>query len=741
MFLQRPIVMVVIVILLSSGTLMAQISAGGRPVSFDVVTRSDLQTVTMPPVDVAALLVEDSIEQSKGLPYRFGVPFEVDYDLQSHGTWETLDDGGRLWRLRLECPGAFSINLVYRHFRLPPGGRLFIYNADRSMVIGAFTEQNNKEYQQFATGLVAGDVSILEYYEPSQTKTPGVISIQRIIHGYKNLFSWDIAKDAAGFGGSGACNNNVNCPEGAEWQDDKRSVAMILTSGGWRLCTGALVNNVRQDQTPYFLTADHCLGGEQTWVFMFNYESPSCSNIDGPTWMTVSGSTLRANNSYSDFALLELTEMPPDSYEVYYAGWSAVNSPASSSVGIHHPSGDIKKISFDYDPVTTSGVFWQIGQWEDGTTEPGSSGSPLFDSTSHRIIGQLCCGTASCQSLTSDYYGKFSLSWNNGGSSSTQLKDWLDPDNTGTLSLDGSMEPKGVSFTADATVGWVPLEVQFTGSSSLPVDAWTWDFGDGDSALVQSPSHIYNEAGMYDVTLQIISGSDTLNQVRTNYVAALADTLHSNDTSVTPGSTMVLTIMARHNVPVNLFRLPLQWSGTLDVTYDSFSTVGCRTDYFAVQQYAHFNPAGKEATIKLQASSSGTLSELSPGYGPIAKLYLGISGSASPGQSVLIDMTGYSSYEPEFSGSRLDYRPEIVSATLAYLTCCVGVRGNADGDIADEINVGDLTYLIAYLFSGGPVPPCEQEADVDSSGDIIVSDISYLVAYLFKGGPSPYPCP
>jgi hypothetical protein len=450
----RLIVTGVILCLAITGTLVAQISSGGTPVSFTKAVRADIHAVTMPPVDVAALLAEDSIEQGKGIPYRFGFPFEVNYDLDNSGTWEDLNDGGRLWCLRIECPGAYSINLVYDEFWLPEGAKLFIYNEDRSYVIGAFTERNNKEYDKFATALVKGDVSILEYYEPSGVKEPGVISIQRIIHAYKNLFDRHVAKNAFDFGDAGWCNINVNCPIGEPWQSEKRSVAMITTQGGWRLCSGVLVNNVRRDQTPYFLTANHCLDGEETWVFMFNYESPTCENIDGPTWMTTSGSTLLANHSYSDFALLLLNESPPDSYNVYFAGWAADDLSTDTSVAIHHPSGDIKKISFNYDSIASSSYLgdpgsgdshWRVDNWEVGTTEPGSSGSPLFN-TEHRIVGQLHGGYASCESITPDWYGKFARSWDYGGSSSTRLKDWLDPDNTGTLLLDG-LNAIGISIT------------------------------------------------------------------------------------------------------------------------------------------------------------------------------------------------------------------------------------------------------------------------------------------------------
>jgi hypothetical protein len=443
-----------VILLLSASGLHAQISAGGTPPSFQRALKGNIQSISMGYVDVEALLAEDSVQEEMGMPYRFGYPFSVGYNLENSGTWEILPDGGRLWRLKISSPGAYSINLIYDAFRLPDGAELFIYNEDRSMVLGAFTSQNNKPWSEFATGLVKGDVCILEYYEPADVEFPGVISISSVVHGYKNLFSYKEVDEALGFGSSGSCNNNVNCPEGLPWQDDKRAIAMILTSGGSRICSGSLVNNVRQDLTPYFLTANHCLGGETTWIFMFNYESPTCANIDGPTWMTVSGSTLKATYTYSDFALLQLSSAPPDSYEVFYAGWSAVDTAASNATCIHHPRGDIKKISFEYDPLTSTSYLggpgtgdshWRVEDWDDGTTEPGSSGSPLFD-PDHHIVGQLHGGYASCTSQTPDWFGKFSKSWDYGSTPSTRLKDWLDPDNTGTLILDG-IDGAGVKIT------------------------------------------------------------------------------------------------------------------------------------------------------------------------------------------------------------------------------------------------------------------------------------------------------
>lgn len=447
-----PIVFFLLLLLISNAT-WAQLSRGGTPVSFAKGLTGDIPTVTTGRVDVAQYQAQDKIDEAEGLPFRFGAPFDVDYDFAKMAAWYEFADGSRVGRMRIKSPGAFSINLIYSAYQVPEGARFFVYGADRKMVIGAFDHRNNKEHGQFATQPVKGDDIILEYFEPADVTGQGSIVISRIVHGYLDIFSWDVASQALGFGGSGSCNNNVNCPEGDPWQDEKRGVVMILLSSGTRWCSGSLINNTRQDQTPYLLTANHCLGGQATWIFMFNYESPTCANVDGPTNMTVQGSTLLANNSTSDFALVLLDEPPPDSYYVYYNGWVREDNPSTRSTGIHHPSGDIKKISFDYDPVTstnylstTGTTHWRVGNWEDGTTEGGSSGSPLFDQN-HRIVGQLHGGYASCTSITADWYGKLYTSWSGGGSSSNRLSNWLDPDVTGAMVLDGYDPFAGVSIT------------------------------------------------------------------------------------------------------------------------------------------------------------------------------------------------------------------------------------------------------------------------------------------------------
>ncbi len=423
--------------------LQAQVSLKVEPLSFRQHIKLQTPSVQLAQINLQPYLAEDDLDKDdKDIPFRFGIGRDVHYDLNNSGRWQNLNDGGRLWTLKIVSEGALSINLLYDKFKLPPGARFYVYNENRSVVQGAFTSKNNKKSGRFATAPTKGDACILEYYEPPEAIGDGLISISKVVHGYKDVFF----DKSGGFGHSGSCNININCPEGDDWQNEKRAVAMVITGAGTRLCSGALINNTQEDLTQYFLTANHCLGGEGSFIFMFNYESPGCESVDGPTWQTVQGAVLRATNKESDFALLELTEQIPQSYDVYFSGWSAVDTPASSSVCIHHPSGDIKKISFDYDSTISSdyeitpilkGGYWKIASWDLGTTEGGSSGAPLFDPQRH-IIGQLKGGYAACGNSDADYFGKFAVSWNYfADSSSANLKDWLDPMQQGITVLDG----------------------------------------------------------------------------------------------------------------------------------------------------------------------------------------------------------------------------------------------------------------------------------------------------------------
>lgn len=440
-----------------TASLFSQISHGGKPHSF---CNSQLKKVIdyriLPEIDIEQLMMEDAIDENDpDIPWRFGKDLPVDYNLENSGTWDELANGDRIWRLEIISYGAYSINLIYSKYHMPEGGNLFLYNENKTHVIGSFTSENHKPDGGFATVPVKGERCILEYFEPASERGKGELQISYVIHAYKDFYdNFD-----KGFGSSGACNVNANCPEGDNWQDQKRGVAMILTSNNARKCTGSMINNTAQDGTPYFLTADHCRGGENTWIIMFNYESPGCENVDGPTDQSVQFATLRATSGISDFCLIELSEVPPLEYNVFYNGWNKVDESSQQSICIHHPKGDIKKISFDYEPSVSDkylgtqsvdGSHWKIEQWDVGTTEPGSSGSPLFNPLG-QIVGQLHGGYASCTNLTADWFGKFAMSWDYGSQPNTRLMDWLDPLGTSPDFLNG-FDPVANSYDLNANL-------------------------------------------------------------------------------------------------------------------------------------------------------------------------------------------------------------------------------------------------------------------------------------------------
>lgn len=351
----------------------AQVEHGGVPLTLlRAAELPPIEGITLPTPDLAALAAEDAInDQDKSIPYRFGFNHAVDLGLENSGTWSTMNDGTRVWRIEVECPGAVSVNFEFHEYQLPEGAKVFVINGE-GQHIGAFTNANAVN-GKLGVQPMAGDRIIVEYQVPPRVPI-GRLRIGQVTHGYRDVFGY-----ARGLGDSGSCNNNVICPEGDPWRAQIRSVAMIVVSGSG-ICTGTLINNCAQNGTPYFLTARHCLPNPvtnvSTWVFRFNWESPVCgANQNGPTNQTVSGATHLVNSAGSDVALLQLSSTPPAGYNVFYSGWDRSGTAPTSSTGIHHPSGDIKKISFDLNAATTatygSATCWRIATWEDGTTEPG----------------------------------------------------------------------------------------------------------------------------------------------------------------------------------------------------------------------------------------------------------------------------------------------------------------------------------------------------------------------------------
>ena len=477
----------------------SQLSTHEQPISFSIDSKvfkmnHPITTITLPELDMVQIEKEDREAEEYDMPIRFGYQHWVNYNLNNSGTWYELPNGDKLWMMNVICPNALSINFCYKQFWIPEGGKFFIYSKDKKQSIGAFTSKNNKgdrnNIRGFATGLVYGSDVILEYYQPKEITTDALISIDCIVHGYRYI---NFGNEA--FGQSGSCMVNVNCEEGQNWQYEKRGIAKIIIEGAY-YCSGSLVNTTNLSEEPFFLTANHCMTvvGKDAednpnldyTFFYWNYEIPGCINSSvNPTPYSTSGARILANKSYSDFALLRLTEDPKEltNYNPFYLGWDCSGQSGDPGVCIHHPMGDVKKIS-TVDNLPESSYYkssswdgdshWTVG-WAytingHSMTQGGSSGSPLINAT-HRVIGQLHGSTCrDCNNSNGrSFYGKFSVSWasNNNDSMCRRLNCWLDSLNTGLQTIDGLFViPAMKTFATDQQI-YSNIRITSTGQLTI----------------------------------------------------------------------------------------------------------------------------------------------------------------------------------------------------------------------------------------------------------------------------------
>ena len=450
-----------------------------------------VKSVVPEPVNMQAVLLEDKLQ---GGAHRFAVPRVVELTPLTDGRWEEIDEETLLWRLPITSPEAVSISLGFTCYFMPPGGKLFIYSVDESQVLGPFTENDNEEHGQLWTPLIYSDTIIVELTIPISEAPLLELELTSINHGYRNIDPQLLYRE---MGDSDWCHRNVACPEGDPWRDQIRSVARFHVTregDGTYWSTGTLVNNTAQDYTPYFLTAFHSFDKKPkdrfltesekkstaTMVIYWNFEASTCEGTTGSDNQNQTGAILRAAHGLIDFALVELDDMPSQAFGVYYAGWDHTDTAPSSGVAIHHPNGDLKKISkendplnkvelVDYNPYIEYGTYFQVSGWDVGVTSTGSSGGPIFNSNK-RIVGVLSRGASDCSNPGPDYFGTLYRAWTGGGTPDTRLSNWLDPFSTGILFMDGKNPP------IEPSVDGVVFEDTFP---SWSIDRTKWPVVDG----------------------------------------------------------------------------------------------------------------------------------------------------------------------------------------------------------------------------------------------------------------------
>lgn len=526
--------------------LQSQISEKGLPPSllYDI-GKSDIETIEIQKPDLKPILTEDSIADKNGEAYRMGILLKVDKNISNSGNWTYLKNGDKIWRLKIKAKDALATSLYFNDFHLPKGSKLFLYNDDKTQIIGAFTHNNNHSSRLFATELTEGDNVTLEYYEPNFVKDTVIIQISEINYAYRGVSF--LKKLKFGFGSSGSCEVNVNCTEGADWQLYKSGVVRINVKigGSSKWCTGSLVNNTLQDLKPYLLTADHCEANASAsditqWMFYFNYEAPACNNPASEgnlNSQSMTGAVKIADggdqgNSGSDFLLLLLNQEVPKSYNPYFLGWDRTTDSSLYGVSIHHPAGDIKKISTYNVPLSTSywtntninshwRVSWIATANGHGVTEGGSSGAPIFNKDG-LIVGTLTGGDTYCSNLlASDYYGKFNWHWDkNGLNANEHLKEWLDPAASNIMKISGKSVERA-DFTSDKTKARTGEDVNFFDKSIGNQYQYEWNFENGNPATSteQNPKGIkYFKTGNFDVSLKITSPDTSYYLTKNDYI-------------------------------------------------------------------------------------------------------------------------------------------------------------------------------------------------------------------------------
>lgn len=529
---------------------------------------SGTPTVTLPQPNMEAIRLEDEQRDRNGELYRIGVYAFTDITTTNSGTWKTLENGDRVWQLHVKFDGAEALSFLFQTFKIYDQTTVDVFNTQGLRVHKTFTSADVLDHFQQNMALCFGDEMTLQIVEPVGSKA-SEIQIDRIVYNYRSTGNPAVQK----INESESCEINVNCtPVGTNWQEEKRGVARIYVvdgaGAGW--CTGSLVNNTAQDCKPLFLTALHCgvntsASNSNQWRFYFRYEAVGCTNPGSAGTLDdnfITGCVRLANsadgggNSGSDFLLVQLgsvanqtttiTTLKSAAFNAYWNGWDANNTATTGGVGIHHPAGDIKKIS-TFTGTTTStswggsvaNTHWQMSWTANsnghGVTEGGSSGSPLFSNATGRIIGTLTGGSSYCNTPSSpDAYGKMSFHWtSNGAPANEQLKTYLDPGNTGLLVLNGSADPctavnpvaPVADFIGNPTTLNVGGTVTFTDLSTNTPTSWSWSITPASgwsyssgSATSQNPQVTFTTQGVYTVALTATNAAGSDVETKTNYI-------------------------------------------------------------------------------------------------------------------------------------------------------------------------------------------------------------------------------
>ena len=455
---------------LFAGTLLAQSAAAQLPVVYGEPAMSAkaeaprlhaspakiaLARVTLPDIAASAeARVREANLRSQGSKTRepmrrvvIGVvrPTEA-AAVQSASTlpWAAVE-GGFVAQVSVASPGAESLRLAIDLAGAPAElEMLFFGSADPARLEGPVRAGDVRDRTLAWWGpITEGETQTVEFFVPyghDPRRLPLAIT------GASHLLttpSSNFTKRLQDIGKSGGCNVDIPCStlaNDAAFRDAAASVAqMVFNEGGFTaMCSGTLLNDADPaSQVPYFYSANHCFENDtapyktpaqmqavaNTLATVWGFEASACVNGRGngtplATWTQRSGgATLLYNDVQADAMLLRLNDTAPAG--AFFSGWDPNPIAAGTPViTIHHPQGDLKKVSEGtVQRFSSPGVgggsqpFIEV-LWNRGTTEGGSSGGGLWSAAGSQWLfrGALWGGAALCTNLAgADYFSRFDM--------------------------------------------------------------------------------------------------------------------------------------------------------------------------------------------------------------------------------------------------------------------------------------------------------------------------------------------
>jgi hypothetical protein len=382
----------------------------------EILTATDLYTTQQPPFlrevrlgpfDTQPFVEEDA--QRGDWPLRTGVAREVTIG-DEDGQWEQLAGIGWLWTVRVVSDDATAIRLHFVNVTLPEGAQIAVRGESGLPLYGYYdTYSRDVQRGQFWTTEVFGDTALVEYFWPnSRVRQPALpFAIDSVMHNYHEIF----AQIQGGGAREGNCHNDVTCYP--EWLNERNGTCMItivIPPDTW-LCSAAMLATTTQDETPYILTARHCVGNDdeaQTVTAYFKFHTLTCNSGSATLGPVARGCTYLATHTGADQTLMMLDGALPTG--VAWVGWSSVAIGAGRDVAtIGHPDGAYKRITFG---TTFSYDTNYIGiSWYSGTVEGGNSGGGLFRTDDHLLYAVASFSTPPIDCSNPDGpsgFGKFS---------------------------------------------------------------------------------------------------------------------------------------------------------------------------------------------------------------------------------------------------------------------------------------------------------------------------------------------